>query len=50
MNTIIEAIETGQALDVEAVGALLGAGTNCGSCKPEIADLLQTYAVRAAAE
>ncbi len=39
-NTITEAI-TGQQLDsVEAVGCALKAGTNCGSCVPEIRTLL----------
>ena len=50
VNTIIEAVETGRALSVEAVGEVLGAGTNCGSCRPEIADLLAAVQVREAAE
>jgi assimilatory nitrate reductase catalytic subunit len=33
---IKDAIETGKASDVEEIGALLRAGTNCGSCKPEL--------------
>ncbi len=39
-NTILDAIDA-QALDsVEAVGCALKAGTNCGSCIPEIKQLL----------
>ncbi|MEL6960926.1 MAG: molybdopterin dinucleotide binding domain-containing protein, partial [Pseudomonadota bacterium] len=40
LNTIARAIEEKQLVDVEAVGSALRAGTNCGSCKPEIAALL----------
>lgn len=40
VNEILTAIETGRLASVAAVGAALGAGTNCGSCKPEIAALL----------
>jgi assimilatory nitrate reductase catalytic subunit len=50
INTIIEAVETKGALSVDSIGALLGAGTNCGSCRPEIAQLLQTLTPREAAE
>ncbi len=34
---IIEAISSGKATSVEDIGTLLSAGTNCGSCLPEIA-------------
>ncbi|SFI34106.1 nitrate reductase [Jannaschia pohangensis] len=44
-NTIVAAAEAG--MDVEAC---TGAGSNCGSCKPEIAALIAGLAVRAAAE
>ena len=37
-NTILAAVEGG-ALDVDAVGAATGAGTNCGSCRAEIGRL-----------
>ena len=50
VNTIIEAAETRGALTVDAIGELLGAGTNCGSCRPEIVDLLQSLTSKEAAE
>ncbi|SES14435.1 assimilatory nitrate reductase (NADH) alpha subunit apoprotein [Tranquillimonas rosea] len=50
MNTILSAIESGDALSVEQIGTALGAGTNCGSCKPEIAALLSQAAAKEAAE
>ncbi|MGK7653264.1 molybdopterin-dependent oxidoreductase [Roseovarius sp. B08] len=50
VNTIIDAVENKGALSVEAIGEILGAGTNCGSCRPEIADLLQGLTTREAAE
>ncbi|MEM9970338.1 MAG: molybdopterin-dependent oxidoreductase [Pseudomonadota bacterium] len=40
INTIARAVEERGLMDVEAVGCALRAGTNCGSCKPEIAALL----------
>jgi len=49
VNTIRAAIESGRAMSVEAIGRHLGAGTNCGSCRPELTDLLAKYA-RLAAE
>ncbi|GGE44471.1 nitrate reductase [Agaricicola taiwanensis] len=36
VNTIIAAISSGAAVTVEAIGVCLKAGTNCGSCRPEI--------------
>ena len=50
LNTILEAVETKGALSVDAIGALLGAGTNCGSCRPEIAEILARATRREAAE
>ncbi len=50
VNTIINAIEAGEAMSVAAIGASLGAGTNCGSCRPEIATLLQSVLQKEAAE
>jgi assimilatory nitrate reductase catalytic subunit len=41
LNTIIGAIANDQLTSVEAVGAALNAGTNCGSCRPAIAKLLE---------
>ncbi|WP_313808695.1 molybdopterin-dependent oxidoreductase [Sphingobium sp.] len=40
MNTILDAIAAQSLVTVEAVGAALNAGTNCGSCRPAIARLL----------
>jgi assimilatory nitrate reductase catalytic subunit len=41
-NTIQRAIEEQNLTDVRQVGACLRAGTNCGSCVPEIQALLST--------
>jgi assimilatory nitrate reductase catalytic subunit len=40
LNTILSAITSQSLTSVEAVGAALSAGTNCGSCRPAIAQLL----------
>ncbi|MCO6381137.1 nitrate reductase [Oceanicola sp. 502str15] len=50
VNTILAAIETRQLASVEAIGAALQAGTNCGSCRPELAALLAGATRREAAE
>ena len=50
MNTILGAIATGRATSVETIGAALGAGTNCGSCRPELAALLARHRPKIAAE
>lgn len=50
VNTIITAIESDGLMSVEAVGAALQAGTNCGSCRPEIAALLARAHQKEAAE
>ena len=39
VNTILEGIRDGLA-SVEAIGEALGAGTSCGSCRPELRALL----------
>ena len=39
-NTIKEAVASGEAKTVDDIGSLLKAGTNCGSCVPEIKKLL----------
>ena len=39
-NTIKEAIAKGDAKTIDDIGALLKAGTNCGSCVPEIKKLI----------
>ncbi|MET3436755.1 molybdopterin-dependent oxidoreductase [Sphingomonas sp. 1185] len=40
LRTIVAAIRDQQLADVAAIGAALGAGTNCGSCRPALARLL----------
>lgn len=51
VNSIVQAIATRRLTSVEAVGQALRAGTNCGSCRPEIRALLEAgTACRAAAE
>ena len=40
VRTIVTAIRDQQLTDVAAIGAALGAGTNCGSCRPALAQLL----------
>jgi assimilatory nitrate reductase catalytic subunit len=40
LNTILAAIADQRLVSVEAVGAAINAGTNCGSCRPAIAALL----------
>ncbi|MEM1345281.1 MAG: molybdopterin-dependent oxidoreductase [Pseudomonadota bacterium] len=48
-NTVLAAIEDG-AESVEAIGKVLRAGTNCGSCRPELRALLERARPRLAAE
>lgn len=50
VNTILGAIARGEADSVETIGAVLRAGSNCGSCRPEIKALLAAQAPRIAAE
>ncbi|MEM8570400.1 MAG: molybdopterin-dependent oxidoreductase [Pseudomonadota bacterium] len=50
INTIVNAIENDGLQTVEAIGEALGAGTNCGSCRPEIAALFSRLRHREAAE
>lgn len=40
VNDLRRAITEGQALSVKAIGEALKAGTNCGSCRPEIQAIL----------
>jgi len=42
VRTIVAAIRDQQLADVAAIGVALGAGTNCGSCRPALARLLAT--------
>ncbi|MEM7249885.1 MAG: nitrate reductase [Pseudomonadota bacterium] len=46
-NQISAAIDGG-CRDVDAVGSVLSAGTNCGSCRAEIQDLIDTQTVKRA--
>lgn len=50
VNTIAHAISTRGLVTVEAIGAALRAGTNCGSCRPELRALIDARAARIAAE
>ncbi|MDP2081342.1 MAG: molybdopterin-dependent oxidoreductase [Pseudotabrizicola sp.] len=50
LNTILRAMADSSLITVDAIGAALGAGTNCGSCRPEIAALLARHSHREAAE
>lgn len=50
INTILTAIETDGLTSVEQIGDALQAGTNCGSCRPEIATLLERFKLPQAAE
>ena len=50
VNTIVSAIETQSLISVDAIGVALQAGTNCGSCRPELAALLAQHAKLEAAE
>ena len=50
VNTIVDAITSQHLMSVDAIGVALGAGTNCGSCRSEIATLLATHRPRQAAE
>jgi assimilatory nitrate reductase catalytic subunit len=48
LNTIVEAITGARCLSVEAIGKHLRAGTNCGSCRSEIARVLAARTLQAA--
>ena len=50
VTAIVEAIASARATSVAEIGALLRAGTNCGSCRPELGALLARDAARLAAE
>jgi assimilatory nitrate reductase catalytic subunit len=41
MKTILTAITDRRLMTVAEVGSAIGAGTNCGSCRPEIARLIE---------
>ena len=40
VNTIVRAIAEQELNDISAIGIALNAGTNCGSCRPELSALL----------
>ena len=40
LNQIVAAIREQQLVDVPGIGKALGAGTNCGSCRPALANIL----------
>ncbi|KQM56861.1 MULTISPECIES: nitrate reductase [unclassified Sphingomonas] len=48
MRTIVAAIRDQHLADVAAIGAAIGAGTNCGSCRPALARLLSEEKTHAA--
>ncbi len=50
VNSLIDIIETGKATSIEQIGNLLQAGSNCGSCRPELVNLLNRHQTRIAAE
>lgn len=41
MNTLVDAIQSQQLTSPEQVGEVLRAGTNCGSCIPEIKEIIR---------
>ncbi|KAB7610065.1 molybdopterin-dependent oxidoreductase [Amylibacter sp. SFDW26] len=50
INTLVKLIASGKAATLEDIGANLQAGTNCGSCRPELMGLLQNHQPKIAAE
>ena len=46
LNTIVAAVNDRGLADVAAIGKALGAGTNCGSCRPALARILADLAPR----
>ncbi|MBX2855614.1 MAG: molybdopterin-dependent oxidoreductase [Rhodobacteraceae bacterium] len=50
VNTILTAISEQNLTDVEAIGSALRAGSNCGSCRPELRALLARATYKVAAE
>ena len=45
LNDIVEAVTAGGCVSVAAVGEALKAGTNCGSCRPEIGRIVHDHAI-----
>ena len=48
INQIGAVVRSGECKDVDAVGQLLKAGTNCGSCRTEIKGIIDAYSLIAA--
>jgi assimilatory nitrate reductase catalytic subunit len=48
INTIVDAVTRHGCSTVEAVGARTTAGTNCGSCRAEIREIIHAHALAAA--
>ena len=48
VRTVVAAIRDRRLTDVAAIGAAIGAGTNCGSCRPALARLLTEETIDAA--
>ena len=42
VNTVVDAIKTQNLRSLDEIGAALHAGTNCGSCRPELGSLLKS--------
>ena len=49
VRTIVQAIREQRLADVAAIGAAIGAGTNCGSCRPALARLIAEHPAQEAA-
>jgi assimilatory nitrate reductase catalytic subunit len=49
-GTIEAAIEADPSVSVAALGAVTGAGTQCGSCRPELAQLISAHGTEHAAD
>lgn len=47
VNTILRGITTQKLVSVEAIGQALGAGSNCGSCRPELRKLIAAVSATA---
>ncbi|MDR7101227.1 molybdopterin-dependent oxidoreductase [Croceicoccus sp. BE223] len=50
LNTILAAIAQQRLTSVEAIGRALNAGTNCGSCRPQLSAILRETNLAEAAE
>lgn len=50
VNTLIDAIQSGRVSTTDQISSILLAGSNCGSCRPELANLLNRHQPKIAAE